>query len=63
MTTAIQIKANRKNAKKSTGAKTKEGKRIVANNALKHGVFAKQLVLSDENPEDYQQLSMNYKLP
>jgi hypothetical protein len=56
MTTSIQIKANRKNAKKSTGAKTKEGKRIVANNALKHGVFAKQLVLSDENPEDYQQL-------
>jgi hypothetical protein len=56
MTTSIQIKANQNNAKKSTGAKTKEGKRIVANNALKHGVFAKQLVLSDENPEDYQLL-------
>jgi hypothetical protein len=55
-TSIIQLKANQSNAKKSTGAKTKEGKRIVANNALKHGVFAKQLVISDENPEDYQLL-------
>lgn len=55
-TSIIQLKANQSNAKKSTGAKTAEGKSIVAKNALKHGVFAKQLVLSDENPEDYQQL-------
>jgi hypothetical protein len=55
-TSIIQLKANQSNAKKSTGAKTSEGKSIVAKNALKHGVFAKQLVLSDENPEDYQQL-------
>ncbi len=39
-TSVIQLKANRNNAKKSTGAKTAEGKRVVATNALKHGVFA-----------------------
>lgn len=51
-----QLKANQTNAKKSTGAKTTEGKNIVAKNAIKHGIFAKQLILSDENPEDYQRL-------
>lgn len=57
MTTSIlQLKANQSNAKKSTGAKTAEGKSVVAKNALKHGIFAKQLVLSDENPKDYQLL-------
>jgi hypothetical protein len=55
-TSIIQLKANQNNTKKSTGAKTAEGKKVVAKNALKHGVFAKQLVLSDENPEEYQQL-------
>jgi hypothetical protein len=55
-TSVLQLKANQSNAKKSTGAKTAEGKKVVAKNALKHGVFAKQLVLSDENPEDYQLL-------
>jgi hypothetical protein len=55
-TSVIQIKANQNNAKKSTGPVTAEGKQIVANNALKHGLFSKHLVLSDENPEDYQLL-------
>jgi len=55
-TSVIQIKANQTNAQKSTGPVTEEGKQIVANNALKHGLFSKHLVLSDENPEDYQLL-------
>lgn len=55
-TSVIQLKANQTNAQKSTGPITIEGKQIVANNALKHGLFSKHLVLSNENPEDYQLL-------
>ena len=55
-TSVIQLKANQSNAQKSTGPVTAEGKKIVANNAVKHGLFSKHLVLRDENPEDYQLL-------
>jgi len=55
-TSVIQLKANQNNALKSTGPITAEGKQIVATNAVKHGLFSKQLVLRDENPEDYQLL-------
>jgi hypothetical protein len=55
-TSVIQLKANQTNAQKSTGPVTAEGKQIVANNAVKHGLFSKHLVLSNENPEDYQLL-------
>ncbi|MGZ8955040.1 MAG: hypothetical protein ACXW0Q_10220 [Methylovulum sp.] len=55
-TSVIQLKANQANAQKSTGPVTAEGKQIVANNALKHGLFSRHLILSDENPQDYQLL-------
>ena len=55
-TSIIQLKANQSNSQKSTGPVTEEGKQIVANNAVKHGLFSKHLVLNDENPEDYQLL-------
>ncbi len=55
-TSAIQIEANRKNAQKSTGPKTSEGKRVVAQNALKHGLFSRYLILHDEDPLEYQAL-------
>jgi hypothetical protein len=55
-TSVLQLNANQNNAKKSTGAKTAAGKSVVAKNAVKHGIFAKQLILSDENPKEYQQL-------
>src|SRR5258708_2416955 len=48
-----QIEANRLNAQRSTGPSTPEGKQRVASNALKHGLTAKQMVLPNENPEDY----------
>jgi hypothetical protein len=40
-----QIVANRKNALKSTGPKTREGKEVVRHNAIKAGLFAKELIL------------------
>jgi hypothetical protein len=47
MATDKQINANRKNAKKSTGPKTDEGKAAVSKNAVKHGIFADSLILGE----------------
>jgi len=41
-----QIAANRKNASKSTGPKTPEGKAIASRNSLKHGLLAKEIVIT-----------------
>jgi len=49
MITQKQIKANRQNAQLSTGPRTKRGKEIIAQNALKHGVFCKQILLEGES--------------
>ena len=55
-TTAKQVKANQANSKKSTGATSDEGKAVVAGNALKHGLFAERLILTDESMDEYAQL-------
>src|SRR5215470_11511526 len=39
--TPRMVEANRKNAKKSTGPRTPQGKQNVAYNALQHGFYAK----------------------
>ncbi len=44
MTSKPQLKANRSNAKKSTGPKTKAGKSIASSNAVKHGATAKHFI-------------------
>ena len=63
MTTEKQTEANKKNALLSTGAVTDEGKAIVAKNAVKHGVFASDLIISSgdgaENEEEYIELLYN----
>ncbi|MDD5258513.1 MAG: hypothetical protein PHD29_00905 [bacterium] len=63
MTTKKQIEANKKNALVSTGAVTDEGKVIVSQNAVKHGVFARDLIISSgdgrESEEEYRQLLSN----
>jgi hypothetical protein len=53
MTTDAQINANRENAQKSTGPVTAEGKAVVSQNALKHGLFAVQDVLTTENQAEF----------
>ena len=53
MATQKQILANRQNAQSSTGPKTHEGKAVVAQNALKHGVLARKDVISAENQADF----------
>jgi len=53
MSTQAQIQANRRNAQKSTGPKTAEGKAVVAQNALKHGLFAHENVIKCEKQADF----------
>ena len=54
-----QLQANRENALKG-GVKTPEGKAIVKYNALKHGLLAKEVVITvgdgAENPEEFNAL-------
>src|SRR5262245_34312815 len=52
MATLLQIEANRRNALKSTGPVTDDGKSIVARNALKHGLFTADLLVEGEDPHD-----------
>ena len=42
-------RANRRNAQKSTGPRTPEGKAVAARNAVSHGVFCADLVLPGED--------------
>ena len=51
MATPAQIEANRRNALKSTGPRTAEGKEISRRNALKHGLAAETLVMPEDEPE------------
>ena len=55
MSTEAQINAYRQNAQKSTGPKTAEGKAVVAQNAVKHGLFASENVINGENQDDFDQ--------
>ena len=54
MATAKQIEANRRNAQKSIGPKTDEGKARVKFNALRHGVRAETLALPHEDDAEVQ---------
>ena len=53
MATEAQIIANRRNARNSTGPRTFEGKDVISQNAIKHGLFARQAVISSENQEEF----------
>jgi hypothetical protein len=56
MATLKQFEANRRNAQKSTGPKTPEGKAAVSMNALRHGLRARTVVLPGEDREEFNHL-------
>jgi hypothetical protein len=53
MATDKQIEANRRNATRSTGPKTEEGKQAIKGNAWKHGLAAKNMLYSPMRHEDH----------
>ena len=50
---AAQISANQANAQRSTGPVTPEGKARVSQNALRHGLTAKHLVIREDEREEF----------
>jgi hypothetical protein len=51
-----QISANRANATKSTGPQTPAGKLTSSKNALTHGNYSRDIVLSNEDPKEFERL-------
>ncbi len=55
-----QLRANRQNAKKSTGPKSVEGKQIVRHNSVTYGLYTQDTIINSpnlkENKEEYDQL-------
>ena len=56
MTSLRKIESNRRNALKSTGPRTVEGKAIVARNAMTHGLRAQQVLIDGESQEEFEWL-------
>jgi len=53
MSTQSQIIANRRNAYKSTGPRTPQGKEIAKQNSVKHGLTAANDIISAENRPEF----------
>jgi hypothetical protein len=53
MTSLRQIAANRRNASKSTGPRTDEGKQSSRGNAVRHGLTADTVIGTLKDAEDY----------
>src|SRR5439155_21716527 len=56
MATQKQIDANRRNAKKSTGPITPEGRAAVRLNSVKHGLTAGSVLVFGESDADFEAL-------
>ena len=61
MTSDKQIQANRRNALKSTGPKTSEGKAAVRMNARTHGLRSQEVLLPEEDGEALMELDENLR--
>jgi hypothetical protein len=60
MSSNLQIAANRRNAKKSTGPRSIEGKAISSQNSLKTGIYAESAIIQGESANDLQALTDEY---
>lgn len=57
MTTETQIRANRENAKHSTGPRTEAGKAASSQNARKHGFNSSRLVIPEKHRDEFDEHS------
>jgi hypothetical protein len=60
MATIRQIEAARRNGSRSSGPVTADGKARSSQNALKHGLYSKAVVLTNESTELYDKLVEEY---
>ncbi|HEY3417792.1 MAG TPA: hypothetical protein VGM23_12985 [Armatimonadota bacterium] len=57
MPTEQQIQANRRNAQRSTGPRTPAGKYRSSKNAIKHGFYAREVLIPQEEGEDFDEFA------
>ena len=62
MATTAQVIANQQNAQSSTGPRTPEGKARVAQNAIKHGLTSKHLIIRPEEQDEFDDLQTSLYL-
>lgn len=55
-----RLRANRENAKKSTGAKSPEGKKRSSLNATRHGILSQVVHLPEEEMKSYDEFTARY---
>jgi hypothetical protein len=55
-----KIDANRRNAQKSTGPKTKEGKAKSSMNSIKYGIYSDKFLIKGEKKEDFDEYSNGF---
>ncbi len=55
-------RANRRNARKSTGPRTPEGKAVSSQNATSHGIYCRDVVLDGEDQRRFDLLGNSYIL-
>ncbi len=55
MLSEAQVIANRRNAQKSTGPRSSQGKAIASQNSIKHGLSAHQAVIGSESKAEFEQ--------
>lgn len=57
MTTQKQLVANQRNALKSTGPRTEEGKAVVCQNAIKHGILCQEIPIDEAEGASFNEFS------
>jgi hypothetical protein len=62
MATQKQLEANRRNAQRSTGPRTPDGKQIAAQNAIRHGFTSTNVLLPGDDPAEYQRFVTGVRL-
>ena len=61
-TSAARLTANATNSQHSTGPRTEEGKARSSQNATKHGLSAREVIIAPGEHEEFQQLLTDFKI-